>query len=387
MVGADGAGAREPERRQAREDAPLVRDVGRAARRRRSRSDRRRPAAAARRRARTARGPSRCPDARRQPSSDSSLVLRCSSVITTARSSAPWPAACVAAYRRSATSVSGSAAPARLRRLLDQVQVLHEEVELHLRRELAANHQRAPDLEHLRGRRPRAEHVDHQGAVQAAARGHRQRLGDAGAVERDQQVGDELEQHRLAGGADVDRARQNGLEHRAPALVERALAAHEEHAVALRPPSRWCRSRGSRGTSSPRALSLAVQSPGQLRRDRAHLHDRLARRALRPPRRRRRGSRTRRWPARAGREDGVGGARHVGGRLRRRPARERRDARRTPARCRSRRRCGRRPAAVPAIADPSSPRPTIPIVAGACGRLTAGLIASSTMRVTSSASR
>ena len=68
--------------------------------------------------------------------------------------------------------------------------------------------------------------------VEAGLSRERQGLGGRRAVERDQQVGDELERHGLAHAADEDGARQDGFEHGAPALVESALAAHEEDAVA-----------------------------------------------------------------------------------------------------------------------------------------------------------
>src|SRR5213592_2418275 len=118
--------------------------------------------------------------------------------------------------------------------LLDEVQVLHEEVELHLGRELSPRDQRAAHLEYAPGCRASAQHVEHEFEVEPGPPSHQERLARGRAVERDQQVRHELEDHRLAGLTDEDGTRQDRLEHRAPAVEHAALAADEDDPLAVR---------------------------------------------------------------------------------------------------------------------------------------------------------
>ena len=102
--------------------------------------------------------------------------------------------------------------------LLDEMEILHEEVELHLGREVPADDQRAAHLEPARRRGARRLHVEGDVEIEPCPARQRQRLGGGRAVERDEQVGHQLQRHRLAGGADVDGAGQDAFEQRPPAI-------------------------------------------------------------------------------------------------------------------------------------------------------------------------
>jgi hypothetical protein len=91
-------------------------------------------------------------------------------------------------------------------------------------------------------------------------------------VHADEQVGHELEHHGVARAAHVDGARQHRFQHGPPAVVDVALAAHEDDAVAARHHA---------GRAAHRAVEERLTAPGgeagealgEARRDRAHLND------------------------------------------------------------------------------------------------------------------
>jgi len=162
------------------------------------------------------------------------------------------------------------------RGLLHQVDVLHEEIQLHLGGELSSNDHGAAHLQHGGGRRARVEHVQGDVEIETGLAREGQSLGGGGAVQRDQEIGDELERHGLANSADEDGARQNGLEHGAPAVIESPVASHEEDAVAALDHGAGS-AHGAIEEAQALGRDLTRVALGERGGDRAHLHDREAR--------------------------------------------------------------------------------------------------------------
>src|SRR5215467_15644013 len=74
--------------------------------------------------------------------------------------------------------------------------VLHEQLELHLRGEVAAHDHRAAYLEHRGGGGARVEHIEGEVEIEPAFAGKGEGLSCCGAVERHEQIGDELEDRK-----------------------------------------------------------------------------------------------------------------------------------------------------------------------------------------------
>src|SRR5262245_5452947 len=93
-----------------------------------------------------------------------------------------------------------------------ELEVLQEQVELHLRLEVARDHERATHVEHPRGGGALAQDREQARGIEAALGAEHERLGGGGRVESDQQVRGELGEHGVARLADVHSLARDGAE-------------------------------------------------------------------------------------------------------------------------------------------------------------------------------
>src|SRR6266571_7409853 len=114
-----------------------------------------------------------------------------------------------------------------------QIEILQEQLGLHLGLEPPLDHERSADLEHARGGGALPEDVEESRGVEAALGSEHERLGDGSRVEAREEIRGELGETGVADRADMHEALGDRLEHRTAALGERGVAADEDRAVAL----------------------------------------------------------------------------------------------------------------------------------------------------------